>query len=112
MIALKVIIMFASFEVFNLFVLQKKPLARLLFILISESRIFILHPILLTSLPSILLLYGVLSRSAVADGSLVAFGGSDGVIRVLSMLVRRYTGDHKGSISCLMTFMASSGEGK
>ena len=25
-------------------------------------------------------------------------------------LVRRYTGGHKGSISCLMTFMASSGE--
>ncbi|KAJ4843544.1 hypothetical protein Tsubulata_007960 [Turnera subulata] len=50
-----------------------------------------------------------------SDGPpLVAFGGSDGVIRVLSMLtwklVRRYTGGHKGSISCLMTFMASSGE--
>ncbi|XP_076951083.1 uncharacterized protein LOC143624251 [Bidens hawaiensis] len=48
------------------------------------------------------------------DGPLVAFGSSDGVIRVLSMitwkLVRRYTGGHKGSISCLMTFMASSGE--
>lgn len=27
-------------------------------------------------------------------------------------LVRRYTGGHKGSISCLMTFMASSGEVK
>ncbi|KAK9291549.1 hypothetical protein L1049_019497 [Liquidambar formosana] len=55
-----------------------------------------------------------LSRSAAGDGPLVAFGGSDGVIRVLSMitwkLVRRYTGGHKGSISCLMTFMASSGE--
>ncbi|KAF2309079.1 hypothetical protein GH714_000345 [Hevea brasiliensis] len=42
------------------------------------------------------------------------FGGSDGVIRVLSMitwmLVRRYTGGHKGSIACLMTFMAASGE--
>lgn len=25
-------------------------------------------------------------------------------------LVRRYTGGHKGSISCLMTFMATSGE--
>ncbi|KDO46911.1 hypothetical protein CISIN_1g000685mg [Citrus sinensis] len=55
-----------------------------------------------------------LSRSAVGDVPLVAFGSSDGVIRVLSMiswkLVRRYTGGHKGSISCLMTFMASSGE--
>ncbi|XP_048429886.1 uncharacterized protein LOC103934376 [Pyrus x bretschneideri] len=55
-----------------------------------------------------------LSRSAVADVPLVAFGGSDGVIRVLSMmtwkLVRRYTGGHKGSIACLMTFVASSGE--
>ncbi|KDP36340.1 hypothetical protein JCGZ_09760 [Jatropha curcas] len=55
-----------------------------------------------------------LSRSTAGEGPLVAFGGSDGVIRVLSMitwrLVRRYTGGHKGSISCLMTFMASSGE--
>ncbi|KAK7861499.1 hypothetical protein CFP56_000227 [Quercus suber] len=55
-----------------------------------------------------------LSRSVGGDGPLVAFGGSDGVIRVLSMitwkLVRRYTGGHKGSISCLMTFVASSGE--
>ncbi|XP_038688896.1 uncharacterized protein LOC119988064 isoform X2 [Tripterygium wilfordii] len=55
-----------------------------------------------------------LSRSSVGDGPLVAFGGSDGVIRVLSMitwkLTRRYTGGHKGSISCLVTFMASSGE--
>ncbi|XP_008791407.2 uncharacterized protein LOC103708316 isoform X2 [Phoenix dactylifera] len=55
-----------------------------------------------------------LSRSSAGDGPLVAFGGSDGVIRVLSMitwkLVRRYTGGHKGSISCLMTFLASTGE--
>lgn len=55
-----------------------------------------------------------LSKSSGADGPLVAFGSSDGVIRVLSMitwkLVRRYTGGHKGSISCLMTFIASSGE--
>lgn len=55
-----------------------------------------------------------LSRSSAGDSPLVAFGGSDGVIRVLSMitwkLVRRYTGGHKGSISCLMTFMAVSGE--
>lgn len=55
-----------------------------------------------------------LCRSAASDGPLVAFGGSDGVIRVLSMitwkLARRYTGGHKGSISCLMTFMASTGE--
>ena len=82
-----------------------------------------------------------LSRSTGGEGPLVAFGSSDGVIRVLSMitwkvrrvlllfvlhqlfillyslwifcisqLVRRYTGGHKGSISCLMTFMASSGE--
>lgn len=29
---------------------------------------------------------------------------------ILLQLVRRYTGGHKGSISCLMTFMASSGE--
>ncbi|KAL6517843.1 hypothetical protein OROMI_033544 [Orobanche minor] len=55
-----------------------------------------------------------LCRPASSDGPLVAFGGSDGVIRVLSMLTwklaRRYTGGHKGSIYCLMTFMASSGE--
>ncbi|XP_051144638.1 uncharacterized protein LOC127260765 isoform X2 [Andrographis paniculata] len=55
-----------------------------------------------------------LCRSSANDGPLVAFGGSDGVIRVLSMLTwklaRRYTGGHKGSISCLMTFMASTGE--
>ncbi|XP_024959248.1 uncharacterized protein LOC112500152 isoform X1 [Cynara cardunculus var. scolymus] len=55
-----------------------------------------------------------LSNSGGGDGPLVAFGSSDGVIRVLSMitwkLVRRYTGGHKGSIACLMTFMASSGE--
>ncbi|KAL4564647.1 hypothetical protein LXL04_028714 [Taraxacum kok-saghyz] len=55
-----------------------------------------------------------LSKSSGGDGPLVAFGSSDGVIRVLSMitwkLVRRYTGGHKGSIACLMTFMASSGE--
>ncbi|KAH7833004.1 hypothetical protein Vadar_002270 [Vaccinium darrowii] len=55
-----------------------------------------------------------LSKSSAGDGPLVAFGGSDGVIRVLSMitwrLARRYTGGHKGSISCLMNFMASSGE--
>ncbi|XP_023739799.1 uncharacterized protein LOC111887894 [Lactuca sativa] len=55
-----------------------------------------------------------LSKSGGGDGPLVAFGSSDGVIRVLSMitwkLVRRYTGGHKGSIACLMTFMASSGE--
>ncbi|GAB2248105.1 hypothetical protein Droror1_Dr00007987 [Drosera rotundifolia] len=55
-----------------------------------------------------------LTRSSAGDVPLVAFGGSDGVIRVLSMitwrLARRYTGGHKGSISCLMTFMALSGE--
>ncbi|KAF2309058.1 hypothetical protein GH714_000295 [Hevea brasiliensis] len=55
-----------------------------------------------------------LCKSTSGDGPLVAFGGSDGVIRVLSMitwmLVRRYTGGHKGSIACLMTFMAASGE--
>ncbi|XP_010541523.1 PREDICTED: uncharacterized protein LOC104814960 [Tarenaya hassleriana] len=55
-----------------------------------------------------------LTRSSAGDGPLVAFGSSDGVIRVLSMitwkLVRRYTGGHKGSISCLMNFIASSGE--
>nr|XP_009617827.1 uncharacterized protein LOC104110107 [Nicotiana tomentosiformis] len=55
-----------------------------------------------------------LSKAATADGPLVAFGGSDGVIRVLSMitwkLARRYTGGHKGAISCLMNFMAASGE--
>lgn len=55
-----------------------------------------------------------LCRSTAGDGPLVAFGGSDGVIRVLSMLTwklaRRYTGGHKGSISCLMTFMAPAGE--
>ncbi|CAJ1871746.1 unnamed protein product [Sphenostylis stenocarpa] len=57
-----------------------------------------------------------LYRTGVGDGPLVAFGASDGVIRVLSMmtwkLVRRYTGGHKGSISCLMSFMAASGEKK
>ncbi|KAL3538413.1 hypothetical protein ACH5RR_001779 [Cinchona calisaya] len=55
-----------------------------------------------------------LAKSAANEGPLVAFGGSDGVIRVLSMitwkLARRYTGGHKGSIACLMNFMASSGE--
>ncbi|XP_057439111.1 uncharacterized protein LOC130730971 isoform X2 [Lotus japonicus] len=55
-----------------------------------------------------------LYRSGSSDGPLVAFGASDGVIRVLSMmtwkLVRRYTGGHKGTISCLMSFMAASGE--
>ncbi|EPS66148.1 hypothetical protein M569_08629, partial [Genlisea aurea] len=55
-----------------------------------------------------------LCRSVSSDGPLVAFGASDGVIRVLSMLswklARRYTGGHKGAVSCLMTFMASSGE--
>ncbi|CAN4108269.1 unnamed protein product [Withania somnifera] len=55
-----------------------------------------------------------LSKTTAADGPLVAFGASDGVIRVLSMitwkLVRRYTGGHKGAISCLMNFMAASGE--
>ncbi|CAA6671552.1 unnamed protein product [Spirodela intermedia] len=58
--------------------------------------------------------HGIPLRSPGSDGPLVAFGASDGVIRVLSMitwkLVRRYTGGHKGSISCLMTFMAASGE--
>ncbi|KAJ6699637.1 TSET COMPLEX MEMBER TSTF, partial [Salix purpurea] len=43
-----------------------------------------------------------LCRSTTGDGPpLVAFGGSDGVIRVLSMISWK---------SCLMTFMASSGE--
>ncbi|KAI4999444.1 hypothetical protein ZWY2020_004033 [Hordeum vulgare] len=55
-----------------------------------------------------------LSRSSSSDAPLVAFGASDGVIRVLSMmtwkLVRRYTGGHKGAISCLMTFMSAAGE--
>ncbi|KAM3290883.1 hypothetical protein P3S67_019172 [Capsicum chacoense] len=55
-----------------------------------------------------------LSKTTAVDGPLVAFGGSDGVIRVLSMitwkLARRYTGGHKGAISCLMNFMAASGE--
>ncbi|KAF1892265.1 hypothetical protein Lal_00036627, partial [Lupinus albus] len=55
-----------------------------------------------------------LYTSGIGDGPLVAFGASDGVIRVISMitwkLVRRYSGGHKGSISCLMSFMASSGE--
>ena len=32
------------------------------------------------------------------------------MVLVSLQLVRRYTGGHKGSISCLMTFMASSGE--
>ena len=32
------------------------------------------------------------------------------IILVSLQLVRRYTGGHKGSIYCLMNFMASSGE--
>ncbi|KAF8082503.1 hypothetical protein N665_0822s0015 [Sinapis alba] len=55
-----------------------------------------------------------LTRSSGGDGPLVAFGSTDGIIRVLSMitwkLARRYTSGHKGSIYCLMNFMASSGE--
>nr|GMD88504.1 transducin/WD40 repeat-like superfamily protein [Ipomoea batatas] len=55
-----------------------------------------------------------LCRSNGGDGPLVAFGSSDGAIRVLSMitwkLARRYTGGHKGAISCLMTFLSASGE--
>ncbi|CAL4955389.1 unnamed protein product [Urochloa decumbens] len=55
-----------------------------------------------------------LSRSTSSDAPLVAFGSSDGVIRVLSMLtwklVRRYTGGHKGAIACLMTYMSAAGE--
>ncbi|XP_062206368.1 uncharacterized protein LOC133908388 isoform X1 [Phragmites australis] len=55
-----------------------------------------------------------LARSSSTDAPLVAFGSSDGVIRVLSMLtwklVRRYTGGHKGAIACLMTFMSAAGE--
>lgn len=48
------------------------------------------------------------------EGPLVGFGGSDGVIRVLSIsswqVVRKYVGGHKGSIFCLRTFVSSSGE--
>ncbi|CAM8905406.1 unnamed protein product [Rhodiola kirilowii] len=55
-----------------------------------------------------------ISRSAAGDAPLVAFGGSDGAIRVISMLtwklIRRYTGGHKGAVACLMTFMSSTGE--
>nr|GLL46856.1 hypothetical protein DCAR_032259 [Ipomoea trifida] len=55
-----------------------------------------------------------LCRSNGGDGPLVAFGSSDGAIRVLSMitwkLARRYTGGHKGAVSCLMTFLSASGE--
>lgn len=55
-----------------------------------------------------------LFKSPAGDGPLVAFGGSDGVIRVLSMAtwqpVRKYSGAHKGAVSCLVTFLASSGE--
>ncbi|GMJ01538.1 Transducin/WD40-2 Protien [Hibiscus trionum] len=51
---------------------------------------------------------------SVGGGPLVVFGGSDGGIRILSMmtwrLAARCWGGHKGSVSCLMTFMASSGE--
>ncbi|PHT62218.1 hypothetical protein T459_33957 [Capsicum annuum] len=64
--------------------------------------------------PSISFYMVFLSKTTAVDGPLVAFGGSDGVIRVLSMitwkLARRYTGGHKGAISCLMNFMAASGE--
>nr|CAB3477790.1 unnamed protein product [Digitaria exilis] len=60
------------------------------------------------------LLMEFLSRSSSSDAPLVAFGSSDGVIRVLSMLtwklVRRYTGGHKGAIACLMTYMSAAGE--
>ncbi|MCH79940.1 transducin/WD40 repeat-like superfamily protein, partial [Trifolium medium] len=54
-------------------------------------------------------------RSGVGDSPLVAFGASVGVIRVLSMmtwklLARRYTGCHKGTISCLSSFMAALGK--
>ncbi|KAK7308237.1 hypothetical protein VNO77_41839 [Canavalia gladiata] len=56
----------------------------------------------------------LLCRTGVGDGPLVAFGASNGIIRVLSMmtwkLVRRYTGGHKRSISCLMYFMIASSE--
>jgi WD40 repeat protein len=55
-----------------------------------------------------------LPRSGVVEGPIAAFGCSDGVIRVLSMtlwqLVRRYISGHKGPVSCLLTFQASSGE--
>ncbi|KAK5810548.1 hypothetical protein PVK06_025860 [Gossypium arboreum] len=51
---------------------------------------------------------------ATGDSPLVAFGGSDGVIRTLSMmtwkLAARCMGGHKGSISCMMTFLTSSCE--
>ncbi|KAF3434952.1 hypothetical protein FNV43_RR22039 [Rhamnella rubrinervis] len=80
------------------------------------SEVLVIFVMLLGNLvpESTCLIMEFLSRSVSGDVPLVAFGGSDGVIRVLSMmtwkLVRRYTGGHKGSISCLMTFVASSGE--
>ncbi|CAM6114633.1 unnamed protein product [Calypogeia fissa] len=55
-----------------------------------------------------------LPRSGLGDGPLAAFGGPDGVIRVLSMqnwlVVQRFAGAHKGPIACLKTFLAVSGE--
>ncbi|CAM6102896.1 unnamed protein product [Calypogeia fissa] len=55
-----------------------------------------------------------LPRSGLGDGLLAAFGGPDGVIRVLSMqnwlVVQRFAGAHKGPIACLKTFLAVSGE--
>ncbi|KAG6408640.1 hypothetical protein SASPL_131658 [Salvia splendens] len=68
------------------------------------------------SIPYVLVLFILVHILSISnDGPYVAFGGPDGVIRVLSLLTwklaRRYTGGHKGPVSCLMTFMASSSQG-
>ncbi|KAL2642182.1 hypothetical protein R1flu_009769 [Riccia fluitans] len=55
-----------------------------------------------------------LPRSAVSDGPLAAFGGPDGVIRVLAMsnwtVVQRFGGAHKGPVACLKSLLVPSGD--
>ncbi|KAL3678157.1 hypothetical protein R1sor_021113 [Riccia sorocarpa] len=55
-----------------------------------------------------------LPRSGMSDGPLAAFGGPDGVIRVLSMsnfmVVQRFGGAHKGPITCLKSLLVPSGD--
>ncbi|KAG6555176.1 hypothetical protein Mapa_003215 [Marchantia paleacea] len=55
-----------------------------------------------------------LPRSGMSDGPLAAFGGPDGVIRVLSisnwLVVQRFGPAHKGPVACLKTLLAVNGE--
>lgn len=44
-----------------------------------------------------------LSRSGAGDGPLVAFGGSDGVIRVLSMITWKVHESSCGNLNCYST---------